>query len=164
MASGKIISAPASTQAMARSMAACSPSTARASVRAMMTNESSTRASTAILMRSTISACETISFARPMTATLGRDLILDMDTSGSGLGQRANRPGQYLKAPPNPVSPSTSKGRSQASVMRRTSIKHILQPADPQIRHAQRIGRQDHRRKDKSPCGQDLRPCVPSGH
>ena len=59
MASGKIMSAPASTQATARSMAESIPSTAKASVRAMMT-KSSVRASTAALIRSTISSLETI--------------------------------------------------------------------------------------------------------
>ena len=61
IASGKIMSAPASTQARARSIAASSPSTASASVRAMMTNDESVRASTAALTRSTISAFATTS-------------------------------------------------------------------------------------------------------
>ena len=61
MASGKIMSAPASMQAWARSIALSMPSTASASVRAMITNCASVRASTAALMRSTISAIDTIS-------------------------------------------------------------------------------------------------------
>ncbi len=55
MASGKIMSAPASTQAQARSIADCKPSTANASVRAMMTKSGSVLASTAALTLSTIS-------------------------------------------------------------------------------------------------------------
>ena len=49
------MSAPASTQAAARSIADSIPATASASVRAMMTNSGSVLASTAALMRSTIS-------------------------------------------------------------------------------------------------------------
>ena len=56
MASGKIISAPASTQAQARSIADCRPSTASASVRAIITKLASVFASTAALTLSTISA------------------------------------------------------------------------------------------------------------
>ena len=51
----KIISAPAQTYSEARSRAAACPSTACASVRAMTTKFASVRASTAALMRSTIS-------------------------------------------------------------------------------------------------------------
>ena len=47
IASGKIASAPASTSALARSIAASMPSTPRMSVRAMMTSSGSRRASTA---------------------------------------------------------------------------------------------------------------------
>src|SRR5574337_770233 len=54
------MSAPASTQASARPMAASMPSTAIASVRAMITNCASVRASTAALTRSTISSFDTI--------------------------------------------------------------------------------------------------------
>ncbi|CSI56243.1 Uncharacterised protein [Vibrio cholerae] len=60
MASGKIMSAPASTQAIARSIALSMPSTAKASVRAMITNSGLMRASTAALTRSTISCWLTI--------------------------------------------------------------------------------------------------------
>ncbi len=60
IASGKIMSAPASTQARARSIADCMPSTAKASVRAMITKSGSVRASTAALMRSTISSLGTM--------------------------------------------------------------------------------------------------------
>src|SRR5438045_4168316 len=54
------MSAPASTYAAARSSDACIPSRASASVRAMITNRSSARASTAALSRSHISSVDTV--------------------------------------------------------------------------------------------------------
>ncbi|MNN64242.1 hypothetical protein D3C81_1796730 [compost metagenome] len=60
MASGNSMSAPASTYACARSIAASNPSTASASVRAITTKFGSVRASTAARILSTISSFDTI--------------------------------------------------------------------------------------------------------
>ncbi len=75
-------------------MAASRPSTASASVRAMITKESgSLRASTAALMRSTISSVRDDLLVRPMAAALGADLVLDMQRRRAGLDHRSHRAG-----------------------------------------------------------------------
>ena len=122
IASGNNISAPASMYAPARSMAACKPSTASASVRAMITKFSSVRASTAALIRSTISCWVTIAllgrcpqrFAPTWSSiciAAAPNLIIDLVVRAI-LNAEA----------PKPVSTSTNKGRSQTSVIRRTSV------------------------------------------
>jgi len=79
------MSAPASTQACARSIADCIPSTASASVRAMITKLSSLRASTAALMRSAISPWLTMALFAPMPAALLHHLVFDMKSRRTGL-------------------------------------------------------------------------------
>ena len=114
------MSAPASTQATARSIAASMPSTAIASVRAMTTKPASLRASTAALTRSTISAAGTIALPgrcpQRLAATWSSMCMAPAPALTSERTVRA-----MLKAPPQPVSASTSNGRSQTSVMRRMS-------------------------------------------
>ena len=121
IASGKIMSAPASTQACARSMAASKPSTASASVRAIITKFSSTRASTAALMRSTISSLETMAlFGRcPQRFCATWSSIW---TAATPARSKLRIVRAILNAPPQPTSMSTSKGVSTLSVIRRASI------------------------------------------
>ncbi|CAJ6558746.1 Uncharacterised protein [Burkholderia pseudomallei] len=111
------MSAPASTYAIARSIAASMPSAAAASVRAMITKVSSVRASTAALIRSTISPAGTHSLpgrwpqrfwptwssrcTAPTPALMNERIVRAM-----------------LNAPPQPVSMSTSSGRFVAFVIR----------------------------------------------
>ncbi|MNJ54464.1 hypothetical protein D3C77_499030 [compost metagenome] len=131
MASGNTMSAPASIHAAARSSADSRPSTARASVRAMITKLSSVRASTAALMRSTISCWETISlFGRwpqrlaptwsSMWIAAAPNLIIDLTVRATLNAEE-----------PKPVSTSTSSGRSQTSVIRRTSVSTSSSPVMP---------------------------------
>ena len=112
-------------------MAACRPSTASASVRAMITKESSLRASTAALMRSTISCCETISLfglwpqrLAPTWSSIciaaAPNLIIDFTVRATLNAEE-----------PKPVSTSTSSGRSQTSVIRRTSVSTSSRPLIP---------------------------------
>ena len=122
IASGKMPSAPASTQATARSTARSSPSLASASVRAITKNAGSVRASTAALMRSAISSFETSSlpgrWPQRLAPTWSSMCIAAAPNLTSDLTVRAT-----LKAlAPKPVSTSTSRGRSQTSVMRRMSV------------------------------------------
>ena len=115
------MSAPASTHAHARSIAASSPSTASASVRAMMTKFGSVFASAAALMRSTISSLLTISlfgrWPQRFCCTWSSMCIAAAPNLVSDFTVRA-----MLKAPPQPVSTSTSSGRPHTSVMRRMSV------------------------------------------
>ncbi|MCY1447035.1 hypothetical protein D9M71_636370 [compost metagenome] len=131
MASGKIMSAPASMQAAARSSAAFRPSTARASVRAMITKLSSLRASTAALMRSTISCWLTISlFGRWPQRLAPTWSSIWMAAAPNLLIERTVRATLKAEAP-KPVSTSTSSGRSHTSVMRRTSVSTSSRPVMP---------------------------------
>ena len=119
-ASAKIMSAPASRYASARSMAAVWPSTAWASVRAMMTKAGSCRASTAALMRSDISSAGTRAlpgrWPQRLVCTWSSRCIPAAPDLMRSCVVRA-----MLNAAPQPVSASTSSGRSVAAVMRRTS-------------------------------------------
>jgi hypothetical protein len=120
MASGKIMSAPASTQAEARSMAACSPSACSASVRAMMTKSLSIFASTAAFTRSTISDLLTMALPGRWPQRFCMTWS-SMCTAATPARVRARTARAMLKAPPQPVSMSTSRGRPVTSVMRRAS-------------------------------------------
>ena len=120
-ASAKIMSAPAAIYACARSIPASKPSTATASVRAMITKLGSVRASTAALMRSTISSILT-------TALLGLwpqrfcDTWSSMCTAATPTFSNSLMVRAMLNAPPQPVSISTNKGTCVAEVMRPASI------------------------------------------
>ena len=136
------MSAPASTQARARSIAASRPSTASASVRAMMTKSGSVRASTAALMRSTISCLRDELLAGPVAAALGADLVLDVHRGGAELDQRACTVRAMLNADaPKPVSASTSSG-SGARVGDAAHVgQHVVEVADAEVGQAERAGR-----------------------
>ena len=124
IASAKIASAPASTQAQARSITACRPSFCKASVRAITTKFASVLASTAALTRSTISCWVTISllgrWPQRFCATWSSMCTAAAPAAIICLTLRA-----MLNAPPQPVSISTSNGVSTRSVMRRTSSKTL---------------------------------------
>ena len=103
-------------------MAAWRPSTASASVRAMIAKSGSLLASTAALIRSTISAAETSSFPgrwpqrfaptwSSMWIAAAPAWIIDL-TVRAMLNAEA----------PKPVSTSTRSGSAHASVIRRTSV------------------------------------------
>ena len=94
------MSAPASTQAQQRSIADCMPSTASASVRAIITKSSSHLASTAALMRSTISCLADEGFARAMTAAFLRHLVLNMHGRCAGFDHGLDGPGDTQCAAP----------------------------------------------------------------
>ncbi len=131
MASGKIASAPASTQATARSMARSRPSTASASVRAITTKSGSVRASTAALMRSTISSFETISLLGRWPQRLAPTWSsICMAAAPNLISDRVVRATLNAEAP-KPVSTSTSSGTSHTSVMRRTSVSTSSRPEMP---------------------------------
>src|SRR3954447_12088632 len=89
MASGKIMSAPASTYAQARSIAASRPSTARASVRAMMTNPVSVRASTSLHPVHHFFLADDF-LAGPMSTTFCSYLVFHVYCTGTGLDHRAD--------------------------------------------------------------------------
>ena len=122
IASGKIMSAPASAYFTERAIAASRPSLARASVRAITTKEGSVRASTAALMRSTISSPLTSSLPGRWPQRLAPTWSsICIAAAPALMSERVVR--ATLKAlTPNPVSTSTSNGRSQTSVMRQTSV------------------------------------------
>ena len=87
------MSAPASTQATARSMAASRPSTASASVRAMMTN-----AGIGARVDGGLDAVDHLlagddGLAGPVAAALGAHLVLDVHRRGAGLDQRLDGAG-----------------------------------------------------------------------
>ena len=64
----------------------------------MMTNASSVRASTAALMRSTISLGFDQRLARPMPAALGLHLVLEVDRRDAGRDHVADRAGDVERA------------------------------------------------------------------
>ena len=107
-------------------------------MRAMMTKSGSVRASTAALMRSTISSARHELLARPVAAALGADLVLDVHGRGAGLDQRPDRAGDVEGAAPKPVSTSTSSG-SVADVGDAAHVgEHVVEVADAKVGHAQR--------------------------
>ncbi|CAB4843344.1 unannotated protein [freshwater metagenome] len=123
IASGKIKSAPAAMYACTRSIAASTPSMAIASVRAMIEKLSSVRASTAALIRSTISDVLTTSLLgrcpQRFAPTWSSMCIAAAPALIKSLTVRA-----ILKADvPKPVSASTKSGVSQMLVIRRTSVR-----------------------------------------
>ena len=120
-ASAKIISAPAATYASARSMAAVNPSLASASVRAIITNCSSVRASTAALIRSTISPAATSSLPGLCPQRFAPTWS-SMCTAAAPAFSIDRIVRAMLNAPPHPVSISTKRGSPEASVIRRTSV------------------------------------------
>ncbi len=124
-ASAKIMSAPASTYAAARSSAACCPSTACASVRAMITKLSSMRPSAAAFSRSHISCVSTRAlpgrWPQRLTATWSS---MWQPAAPAQVISRTVR--AIINALPQPVSASTSKGRSVAEQMRRMSSQTSL--------------------------------------
>ena len=90
IASGKIMSAPASTYATARSIAASMPSTASASVRAMTTNDAiGARVDRRLDAVDHLVARDDF-LARAVAAALGADLVFHVHGAGAGLDHRAD--------------------------------------------------------------------------
>ena len=120
-ASGKIMSAPASTHAQARSIADWSPSTASASVRAMMPNAGSVRPSTAAFTRSTISSCVTIALPGRWPHRFAPTWSSMCSAAAPAFSSDRTVRAMLKAEAPKPVSTSTRSGRSHASVILRTS-------------------------------------------
>ena len=134
------MSAPASTQAQARSIAASRPSTASASVRAMMTKSGSVRASTAALMRSTISSCDTSSLFGPVAAALGADLVLDVHRRRAELDQRPDR-ARDVERRRAEAGVDVDQQRQRAGVGDAAHVgQHVVEIADAEVGHAERAG------------------------
>ena len=134
------MSAPASTQRTARSMAASRPSMASASVRAMMTKPGSVRASTAALMRSTISSLETSSLPgrwpqrlaptwSSMCIAAAPALISDRVGARDVEGARAE------------AGVDVDQQRQVADVGDAADVdQHVVEVGDAEVRHAERAG------------------------
>ncbi len=134
------MSAPASTQAIARSMALSMPSTANASVRAMMTN---CRIGARIDGR--LDPVHHFLLARRFPCRAGGRNAWTAPDLRCAARPAPNLMNDFtvramLNAPPHPVSASTSSGSGQASVMRRMSISTSSMVLMPEIRNPQGIG------------------------
>ena len=81
----------------------------------------SVRASTAALMRSTISPVGTNSLSGTVSAALGAYLVFDMNGGGAGLDHRADGARDVEGAAPAGVDIDEQR-QSTSSVMRRTSV------------------------------------------
>ena len=90
-ASTNSMSAPASRYIAARSMARSKPSTATASVRAMISVSRECRASTAARILPHISSRRDQRLAVEMAAALGKILVLELDRVGAGALELAHR-------------------------------------------------------------------------
>ena len=140
IASGKIMSAPASTQARARSIAASSPSTASASVRAMIANAGSMRASTAAFTRSTISSFGTIALPGRWPQRLAPTWSsMCIAAAPALLSERTVRAMLNADAP-KPVSTSTSSGSGRDVGDAADVDQHVVQVADAEVGQAERAG------------------------
>ena len=133
------MSAPASTQAHARSIAACRPSTASASVRAMMTKSGSVRASTAALIavdhlvRATRAPCPAggrSAWRRPGPRCASRaapNLISELDRARDVERRRAE------------AGVDVDQQRQRADVGDPAHVgQHVVEVADAEVGHAER--------------------------
>ena len=121
-------------------MARARPSLASASVRAMMTNCGSVRASTAALMRSTISSGGNQFLAGPVAAALGAHLVLNVHGCRAGLDHLADGARNVEGSAPAGV--DIDQQRQRGGVGDAPDIgQHIFHGADAEVRNAERIGR-----------------------
>ena len=97
-------------------------------------------ASTAALMRSTISSWDTIALPGRWPQRLACTWS-SMCTPAAPARISARTVRAMLKAPPQPVSTSTSSGSALTSVMRRTSVEHVVERGDAEVRQAAGAGR-----------------------
>ena len=140
------MSAPASTQAAARSSAALSPSLASASVRAMMT-----KLWVGARVDGRLDAIDHL-FARDdllagaVAATLGLHLVFDVTARGAGLGERADGARNIESAAEAGV--RIDQQRQRANVGDAAHVgEHIVECRDTEVRHAERSGRNAAARK-----------------
>ncbi|CFN82054.1 Uncharacterised protein [Bordetella pertussis] len=130
IASTNRMSAPASAKRRARSMAASKPSTARASVRAMMRKSSSRRASAAALIFDTISDSGATLLPAKWPQRLGN--TWSSSWMASAPARSSTRTVCHtLTALPKPVSASTIRGNSTASRMREVASATSRKPMMP---------------------------------
>ncbi len=121
-ASAKMPSAPASAHRIARSIARSTPSTAIESVRAIRKKSESVFASAAALTRSAISPALTISLPGRWPQRLAPTWSSIWHAAAPALISALTVRAILNALGPKPVSMSTSSGRLQTSVIRRTSI------------------------------------------
>ena len=121
-------------------MVRSSPSLASASLRAMITNVESVRASTAAFTRSTISCAGTTSLPGPMTAALRLHLVFDVHAGGAGLGERLHRARDVERAAPAGV--RVDQQGQRAGLGDAADVdEHVVHGADAEIRQAEGVRR-----------------------
>jgi hypothetical protein len=124
------MSAPASLNFCARSIAASKPSVAAASVRAMTSRSRSVRASTAALILSTASSVEITSLPEKWPQRLGATWSSNWMQSAPARSS-TRTVWRTFSALPKPVSASTISGRPTASRMRAVWSAISCRPMKP---------------------------------
>ena len=134
------MSAPASTQASARSIAASRPSTASASVRAMTTKSGSVlRVDRRLDAVDHLGAANEL-LARPVAAALGADLVLDVHRRRAELDQRLDR-ARDVEGAGAEAGVDVDQQRQVAHVGDAAHVgQHVVEVGDAEVRQAERAG------------------------